>query len=52
MLEVIYSARIFRKLGWSETGKILYEEFTDQDGEVLVKNTGEHTEWVTFSKEL
>ena len=48
----IYSARIFRKLGWAETGRILYEEFTNQDGEVLVKNTGEHTEWVTFSKEL
>ena len=47
-----YSARIFRKLGWTQTASLKYEDFRNEEGELFVTDTREHTEMVTFSKIL
>ena len=45
-----YSARIFTKLGWEETGRLRYEDFVSDEGEMIIKDTGDHQMMVTFSK--
>ena len=44
------SARIFNKLGWTQTGKLRYEDFFDEEGDIILKETGDHEKMVTFSK--
>ena len=45
-----FSARIFNKLGWTQTAKLRYEDFLDEDGDTILKETGDHQRMVTFSK--
>ena len=45
-----FSARIFDKLGWTQTGKLRYDDFVDEEGDIILKETGDHQKMVTFSK--
>ena len=45
-----FSARIFDKLGWTQTGKLRYDDFVDEEGDIILKETGDHKKMVTFSK--
>ena len=45
-----YSARIFTKLGWTETGRLRYEDLVSDEGEMMIRDSGEHEMMVTFSK--
>ena len=47
-----YSQRIFEKLEHTTIKRVMYDDFRDENGELYLKDTREHTSIITCYKKL